>query len=123
MTYYIENCGRTHIDVVPLYDRQYQPREGDMIILEPSRRFFETQKFFDALRKSGMPRREVRVGPVLASTIYFFDSSKPQTTGREQWALTQQRKSPSELETKIHKPEFGNMNSIVACLRFPWRSK
>jgi hypothetical protein len=123
MTYYVENCGRTDIEIVPLYDRHYQPREGDMIILEPSRRFFETQRFFDALRRSGMSRREVRVGPVLASTIYLFDSSKPQTTGQEQWTLTQLRKSPYELETKAHKPDFGSMNTVVAFLRFPWRSK
>src|SRR5215467_989162 len=114
MTYYVDNCGRTDIAVVPLYDRHYQPREGDMIILEPSRRFFETQKFFDALRRSGMSRREIRVGPVLASTIYFFDSSKPQTTGQEQWTLTQPRKLPSALETKTRKPDFGSMNSVVA---------
>jgi hypothetical protein len=123
MTYYVENCGRTDIEVVPLYDRHYQPREGDMIILEPSRRFFETQKFFDALGRSGMSRREVRVGPVLASTIYLFDSSKPQTTGQEQWTLTQLRKSPSELETQTHKPDFKSMNTVVAFFRFPWRSK
>ena len=114
MTYYMENCGRADIQVVPLYDRHYQPREGDMIVLEPSRRFFETQKFFDALRRSGMSRREVRVGPVLASTIYLFDSSKPQTTGQEQWTLAHLRKSPSELETKIHEPDFRSMNAVVA---------
>ena len=123
MTYYVENCGRTDIQIVPLYDRHYQPREGDMIVLEPSRRFFETQKFFDALGRSGMSRREVRVGPVLASTIYLFDSSKPQTTGQEQWTLTQLRKSASELEPKTYKPDLGSMNTVVAFLRFPWRSK
>jgi hypothetical protein len=123
MTYYVENCGRTDIDVVPLYDRHYAPREGDLVILEPSRRFFETQRFFDVLEKSGMSRREVRVGPVLASTIYLFDSSTPQTTGHEQWTLTQLRESPSELETTNHNPDFANMNTVVGLLRFPWRSK
>jgi hypothetical protein len=123
MTYYVENCGRTDIEIVPLYDRHYAPREGDMIVLEPSRRFFETQKFFDALGRSGMSRREVRVGPILASTIYLFYSSKSQTTGYEQWTLTQLRKSPPELETKPQKPGFPNLNRVVALLRFPWRSK
>src|SRR6516162_3417232 len=120
MTYYVENCSRTDRQVVPLYDRHYQPREQDMIILEPSRRFFETQKFFDVLGKSDMLRREVRVGPVLASTIYLFDSSKPLTTGQEQWTLTQLQKSPSEPETKSHTSDFGSMNTVVAFLRFPW---
>jgi hypothetical protein len=114
MTYYIENCSRTDIQVVPLYDRHYVPREGDMIVLEPSRRFFETQKFFDELGRSGMSRREVRVGPLLASTIYLFDSSKPQTIGQEQWALTELRKSPSELHKKTHKPDLRSMSVIVA---------
>jgi hypothetical protein len=123
MTYYVENCGRTDIAVVPLYDRHYEPQQGDMLILEPSRRFFETQRFFDALETSSMPRREVPVGPVLASTIYLFDSSTLQTTGQEQWTLTQVRESPSELETKTHKPDFANMNTVVGFLRFPWRSK
>jgi hypothetical protein len=123
MTYYVENCGRTDIEVVPLYDRHYVPREGDMIVLEPSRRFFETQRYFDALETSGMPRREVRVGPVLASTIYLLDSSTPQTTGQEQWALTRSQKSPSELETRTPNPDFANLNTVVGSLRFPWRSK
>src|SRR5215469_5505497 len=122
MTYYVENCSRTDIEVVPLYDRHYVPREGDMIVLEPSRRFFETQRFFDTLENSGMSRRGVRVGPVLASTIYRFDSSTPPTTGQEQSTLTQLRKPPSELET-THKPDFTTMNTVVAFLRFPWRNK
>jgi hypothetical protein len=123
MTYYVENCGRTDIEVVPLYDRHYVPREGDMIVLEPSRRFFETQRYFDALDKSGMSRREVRVGPVLASTIYLFDSSTSQITSQEQWTLTQLRESSSELEIRTHKPDVANPNTVVGFLRFPWRSK
>ena len=123
MTYYIQNCGRTDLEVVPLYDRNYVPREGDRIILEPSRRFFETQRYFDALEKSGMSRREVRVGPVLASTIYLFDSSKPQTTGHEQWTLTQVRTSPSGLGTKTQRQDLADANTIVGFLRFPRRSK
>jgi hypothetical protein len=123
MTYYIQNYGRTDLEVVPLYDRHYVPREGDRIILEPSRRFFETQRFFDGLQNSGMSRREVRVGPVLASTIYLFDSSKPQTTGQEQWTLTHIRTSPSELETKTHGPDLTDTSTVVGALRFPRRSR
>jgi hypothetical protein len=123
MTHYVETCGRTDIEVVPLYNRHYVPREGDVIILEPSRRFFETQKFFDALETSGMSRREVRVGPVLASTIYLFDRSTPQTNGQDRWTLTHLQEPPSELETRDYKPDFANMNSVVGLLRFPWRSQ
>src|SRR5258707_13563163 len=45
MTYYVENCGRTDIQVVPLYDRHYVPWAGNRIVLEPSRRFFKTRGF------------------------------------------------------------------------------
>ena len=123
LTYYVEDCGRADIEVVPLYDRHYQPREGDMIILEPSRRFFETQKFFDALGKSDMSRHEVRVGPVLASTIYLFDSSKPQTAGQEQLTLSQLWKSPPGIEAQTDKPDFTYTNGVAEPLRFQWRNK
>src|SRR5260370_21737916 len=111
-SYEEETCGRSAIGVVPLYARHYVPREGDTIVLEPSRRFFETQRFFDALEKSGMSRREVRVGPVLASTVYLFDSSAPQITSQEQGTLTRLPESPSELETKTHKPDFPYINTL-----------
>ena len=75
MTYYLLRCGRTDIRIVPLYDPLYEPRDGDLIVLEPARRFFETQQYFDQLPRSGMPHREVQVGPVVASTIYLFQTS------------------------------------------------
>jgi hypothetical protein len=75
MTYYLQNCGRTDIRIVPLYDADYVPQEGDLVLLEPSRRFRETQEFFDQLANSSMPHREVRVGPISASTIYLYEST------------------------------------------------
>jgi hypothetical protein len=90
MAYYLQACGRTDLQIVPLYDTHYAPRDGDLIVLEPSRRFFETQRFFDALENSGMPHSEIRVGPVLASTIYLFDPSVPgPKNGKQDLTLTQ----------------------------------
>ena len=83
MAYYIETCGRSDIQIVPLYDARYAPRNGDLVILEPSRRFFETQRYFDALTRSGMSHTDIRVGPVLASTIYLFDSSVSEPSGAQ----------------------------------------
>ncbi len=77
MSFYVENCGRSDIQVLPLYDSTYMPRNGDLIVLEPSRRFLETQRFFDVLPASDAPSEKIRVGPVLASTIYLFQSSAP----------------------------------------------
>jgi Dolichyl-phosphate-mannose-protein mannosyltransferase len=75
MGFYVKNCGRPDIQVLALYDSMYVPREGDVIVLEPSRRFMETQRFFDYLPASTSPNEEIRVGPVQASTIYLFQSS------------------------------------------------
>lgn len=75
MAYYLRSCGRKDIEVVSLYDPGYAPRDGDLIVLEPSRRYFETQRFFDVLGSSSMPHRDIRVGPVLASQIYQFRAS------------------------------------------------
>ena len=123
MTYYLERCGRADIHVLPLYDPQYAPRDGDLIILEPSRRFFETQRFFDVLPNSGMSHREVRVGPVLASTIYRFDQSVPVQTHSQESTLPQLRDSPPEFHTNTQKPQPADTYSLVGFLQLPKRSK
>jgi len=99
MAYYLQACGRADLQIVPLYDTHYAPQDGDLIVLEPSRRFFETQRFFDSLGNSGMPHSEIRVGPVLASTIYLFDPSVPGAkSGKEEFTLTQFRGAPPRFE-------------------------
>jgi len=99
MAYYLQACGRADLQIVPLYDTHYAPRDGDLIVLEPSRRFFETQRFFDVLENSGMHHSEIRVGPVLASTIYLFDPAVPgPNTGKEEFTLTQVQGAPPRFE-------------------------
>ena len=103
MAYYITNCGRADIQIVPLYDPQYVPRDGDLIILEPSRRFFETQRFFDALTESHVSHSEVHVGPVCASTIYRFDTTAPDSSSaQEDVALTQVPQTRPQSEHNVH---------------------
>jgi hypothetical protein len=122
MTHYLESCGRADIHVVPLYDPNYVPRDGDLIVLEPSRRFFETQRFFDALGNSAMSHREVRVGPVLASTIYRFEPSVPMQNGTKE-LITQLLESPRRFDAKTQKPGPAITNSIFAFLPSPARSR
>jgi len=99
MAYYLRDCGRADLHIVPLYDTHYAPRDGDLIVLEPSRRFFETQRFFDALSKSGMPHSEIHVGLVLASTIYLFDPSVPRpTNSKDELTLSQLGGVPSRFD-------------------------
>jgi hypothetical protein len=123
MAYYLKACGRPDLQVVPLYDAQYVPQGGDLIVLEPSRRFFETQRYFDALKGSGMSHSDVRVGPVLASTIYLFDHSVAVPTGAQELSLTQLRESGPRFHTKTQEPEPAMANTIFAFLPAPRRSK
>jgi Dolichyl-phosphate-mannose-protein mannosyltransferase len=111
MAYYLQDCGRADLRIVPLYDTHYAPRDGDLIVLEPSRRFFETQRFFDALRDSEMPHSDIRVGPVLASTIYLFDPSVArQKSRKEEFTLTQLRDAPPRFENDAHETSSTNTN-------------
>ena len=113
LRYYLETCGRSDLIVVPLYDRKYVPQDRDIIVLEPSRRFFETQKFFTALENSGLPHDDVRVGPILSSTIYLFDSSAQSSRTLGQGATVAQVHSPSQ-SPGTHAPGLG----LIDPLRF-----
>jgi len=111
MTYYLKSCGRSDVRIVPLYDPGYVPRDGDLIVLEPSRRYFETQRYFDALPNSGMSRSGVRVGPVLASTLYLYDASAKEPQNVDE------RSAPyplagSLLRTRAAAGESASMNSF-----------
>jgi Dolichyl-phosphate-mannose-protein mannosyltransferase len=113
MTHYLERCGRSDIRIVALYDPLYSPREGDLIVLEPSRRFFETQRFFDTLEQSGMRKQEVHVGPILASTIFQFDSSKVKQDGkRDNVIFTASRNQRSFTNTKFHDLMWANAHTF-----------
>ena len=112
MAYYLEICGRTDIQVVPLYDAHYEPRNGDLIILEPSRRFFETQRYFDALTNSGMSHSNVHVGPVSASTIYLFDPSVPEPKNNQgALTLTQSLGAPPQFDNDARERDATSTSS------------
>ena len=113
MIHYLERCGRSDIRIVPLYDPLYSPQQGDLIVLEPSRRFFETQRFFDALEQSGMPSQEVHVGPILASTIFQFDSSIAEQNGtRDGLIFTESRNQRPFSNTKTHNPNWATAHTL-----------
>jgi hypothetical protein len=106
MAHYIKACGRTDLQILPLYDPHYEPRDGDLIVLEPSRRFFETQRYFDALKKSGMSHSDIHVGPVFASTIYRFDRSVPEPNNtQENLTVTLLRDAPPSFDTGVQELE------------------
>jgi hypothetical protein len=114
MSYYVERCGRADIQIVPLYDAHYKPMDGDLIVLEPSRRFFETQRYFDVLAQSGMSHQEVHVGPIMASTIYQVNRSlSTQKSAREEWAVSQLQESPGAIATRARKSNATNTSSLA----------
>jgi hypothetical protein len=114
MAYYLQACGRADVRIVPLYDTHYSPQDGDLIVLEPARRFFETQRFFDTLAPSHASRSEVHVGPILASTIYLFDTSVPAPGSTQQeLTLSQVRGAPARLDSDVREHVSTNTNKFA----------
>jgi hypothetical protein len=77
MSFYLERDHRKDIRVIPLCDPNYTPQYGDLVLAEKSRRYFETARLLEWLRSSNLPHKDVRVGPVLATTIYYFRPPAP----------------------------------------------
>ena len=122
MSFYLASCGRSDIQIVPLYDPRYVPQQGDVIVLEPSRRFVETQRFFDLLPESGLPHHDVQVGPVLASTIYLFDPSIAEPKGAQQTlAITQLQKPALNIGSTTHTSKWTSTHNFGAWRLFPRR--
>jgi hypothetical protein len=121
MGFYTSRCGRPDIRVIPLYDAEYVPRSGDLIVLEPSRRFIETQRYFDVLETSDMARQPVHVGPVTASVIYNFrpgESAAMQAL--EELATSQSALSESPARTPVLDSVWNISHSIFSW-NFPER--
>src|SRR5713226_1958768 len=70
--YYAARIGRPDIRVVPLYDLSYIPRPGDLIVLQDSRRYFETEDLYYLVERHGRMLRELSVNGVVTSRIYRF---------------------------------------------------
>jgi hypothetical protein len=74
--FYLRSCGRTDIRVVPLYDANYAPKPGDLLFLQDSRRYFETEGLFRLMEHSVAPHFDVRAGSLVTSRIYEFPSAR-----------------------------------------------
>ena len=70
--YYLQRCARTDIHVGALFDPKYVVRPGDFLLIQESRRYFETEDLFRQLEHHGQPLAEVRVAGVVTSRIYRF---------------------------------------------------
>lgn len=70
--YYLKRCGRTDIRVGALFDPQYVMHKGDFLLIQESRRYFETEDLFRQVERHGQALREVSVQGVVTSRIYRF---------------------------------------------------
>lgn len=70
--YYLQKCGREDIRVGILYAPGYVLRRGDFLLIQESRRYFETEDLFREVARRGQALREVSVQGVVTARIYRF---------------------------------------------------
>jgi hypothetical protein len=70
VSYYLQRFGRTDIQVGELFDLHYVARPGDYILVQESRRYFETQELFYLLERRSPPLRGIVINDVLTVRIY-----------------------------------------------------
>jgi hypothetical protein len=72
VNYYLRRLGRTDIQVVSLYKSDYVPRDGDFLLAQDARRYFETEGLHDLLNRAHMPYRDIFQGDVSTAQVYCF---------------------------------------------------
>ncbi len=70
--YYLHRCGRTDIRVGALFDPMYVTRPGDFLLIQESRRYFETEDLLRQVQRHSLPLAEVSVAGVVTARIYQF---------------------------------------------------
>lgn len=72
VAYYLQKCGRQDIRVGVLFDPRYVVHRGDFLLIQESRRYFETEDLFRQVEHNGKELTEVSVAGVVAARIYRF---------------------------------------------------
>ncbi len=70
--YYMHRFGRPDIRIVPLFDPDYEPRSGDYILVQASRRYFETSPLINLIRRTHHPLLRVRDDGLDVVEVYRF---------------------------------------------------
>jgi len=70
--YYLEEYQRPDIRLEAFYDPHYVMRAGDLVVLQESRRYFETEDLSALLKGHGQLLREVKLGGVLTASVYRY---------------------------------------------------
>ncbi len=72
VNYYLQKCGRPDIRLSVLFDPRYVVHRGDFLLLQESRRYFETEELFREVEHRGEDLRDVSVQGVITARIYRF---------------------------------------------------
>jgi hypothetical protein len=72
LRFYAETLGRPDLRIVPLFDPNYIPRRGDFVLVQDSRRYYETEGLIDLLERHRRPAETVSIGGLVAAQVYRF---------------------------------------------------
>jgi hypothetical protein len=72
MGFYADAFGRKDLAIVPLFDPDYKIRSGDFLLLQESRRYFETDGLIDLVRKLRRPAKLVRIDGLVTAEVYRY---------------------------------------------------
>jgi len=72
LRFYATQFDRSDLRVVPLFDPSYVPRTGDFLLLQDSRRYYETAELMDFLERHRRPVETSRIGGLVVAQVYLF---------------------------------------------------
>jgi hypothetical protein len=70
--YYTHMFGREDLRVIPLFDPNYKIRTGDYLLIQDSRRYFETNALIDLVEKTRRPVYVRRVDGLVVAKVYRY---------------------------------------------------
>jgi hypothetical protein len=68
--YYLGRCGRKDLRLGWLFDAAYSIRPGDYVIIQESRRYFETDQVFRLVERHGLLLKTISVDDIRLATVY-----------------------------------------------------
>ncbi len=72
LRFYAKDLGRPDLRIVPLFDPNFVPRRGDFLLIQDSRRYYETAGLIDLLERHWRPEKSVSVDGLVAAQVYRF---------------------------------------------------
>jgi hypothetical protein len=70
--YYLDEYHRQDIHLQAFYDPRYRMRAGDLVVLQESRRYFETEDLSALLKRHGQLLWHIKLGGVVTASIYRY---------------------------------------------------